>query len=77
MRSHNPKASNFLAAGIAAFAASFCYAKITPAALHRGEIRARCREAVARNSKFGLINFRLHVAGAGAQIVKVSPVAAS
>jgi hypothetical protein len=49
-----------LAAGIAVFAASLCYAKITPAALHRGEIAGRCREgieAAGRNPKFGLAVF--------------------
>jgi hypothetical protein len=33
-----------LAAGIAVFAASLCYAKITPAALHRGDFSDRRRE---------------------------------
>jgi len=37
----NHLASNFLAARIGAFEASLCYAKITPAALHRGELENR------------------------------------
>jgi hypothetical protein len=50
-------ASNFLAARIGAFEAAFCYAKITPAAQHRGESPGRCREcaeAAGGNPKFGL-----------------------
>jgi hypothetical protein len=65
MRSHNPAASNFLAAGIAVVAASLCYAKITPAALRRGKIRERRDEAAVRHSKFELIDFRLPIADAG------------
>jgi hypothetical protein len=34
-------ASNILAAEIAAFTPLWCYAKITPAALHRGELENR------------------------------------
>jgi hypothetical protein len=44
MQSRQSSASNFLAAEIAVFAASLCYAKITPAALHRGDFKDRCRE---------------------------------
>jgi hypothetical protein len=41
-----------LAAGIAVFAASWCYAKITPALLHRGEIGSRyCELAEAAGGK--------------------------
>jgi hypothetical protein len=46
-----------LAARIGAFEAALSYAKITPAALHRGEAPGRRREgaeAAAGNSKFGL-----------------------
>jgi hypothetical protein len=46
-----------LAARIGAFEAQLCYAKITPAALHRGECREQCREsaeAAGANPKFGL-----------------------
>jgi len=42
----NQLASNFLAARIGAFEASLCYAKIKPAALHRGEIVFRCRKDI-------------------------------
>jgi hypothetical protein len=44
MQSRQSSASNFLAAGIAVFAASLCHAKITPAALHRGDFNDRRRE---------------------------------
>jgi hypothetical protein len=41
-----------LAAGIAVFAASWCYAKITPALLHRGEIGSGyCELAEAAGGK--------------------------
>jgi hypothetical protein len=55
MRSRPTPASNFLAAWDFAFAASLCYANITPAALHRGDLDDRCREsaeAAGRNPKF-------------------------
>jgi hypothetical protein len=48
-------ASNFLAAEIAAFTTQWCYAKITPAALHRGNFANRCHEnseAVGRRLEF-------------------------
>jgi len=51
------QASIFLAAGIGVFAASLCYAKITPAALHRGESgerRGKGDEALGCNPKFEL-----------------------
>jgi hypothetical protein len=38
------RASNFLAARDLAFTASLCYAKIAPAALHRGDFDGRYRE---------------------------------
>jgi len=38
------RASNFLAARDFAFTASLCYAKIAPAALHRGDFDGRCCE---------------------------------
>jgi hypothetical protein len=47
--------SNFLAAEIAAFTTSWCYAKITPAALHRGNFSNRgdeSGEAVGRGLEF-------------------------
>jgi hypothetical protein len=46
-----------LAARDFAFAASFCYANITPAALHRGDLDDRGREsaeAAGHNPKFQL-----------------------
>jgi hypothetical protein len=46
-----------LAARIGAFESQLCYAKITPAALQRGECRGQCREsaeAAGANPKFGL-----------------------
>jgi len=38
------RASNFSAARDFAFTASLCYAKIAPAALHRGDFDGRCCE---------------------------------
>jgi hypothetical protein len=38
------RASNFLAARDSAFTASLCHAKITPAALHRGDFDGRYSE---------------------------------
>jgi hypothetical protein len=49
-----------LAARIGAFEAQLCYAKITPAPLHRGESPDRCREsaeAAGGNPKFGSNDF--------------------
>jgi hypothetical protein len=46
--------------GIAVFAAPFCYAKITPAALQRGEFSGGCgkdAEALGRKRKSGLSDF--------------------
>jgi hypothetical protein len=45
-RSRQSPASNFLAARIGAFEASLCYAKITPAALQRGEFASPGRAEV-------------------------------
>jgi hypothetical protein len=66
--------------GIAVFAASLCYAKITPAALHRGEFRRRCcerAEAAAANSKFALQDFPLGSAGAAMATPEACRMAAS
>jgi hypothetical protein len=66
--------------GIAVFAASLCYAKITPAALHCGEFRRRCRErteAAAANPKFGLRDFPRVSAGAAMATLRASWMAAS
>jgi hypothetical protein len=62
------------------FAASLCYAKITPAALHCGEIAGRCREgaeAAGRNPKFGLSDFPRVKAGLAAAVVQARWVAPS
>jgi len=59
-------ASNFLAAEIAAFTTLWCYAKITPAALHRGESENRCHEnaeAVGRRLEFQSRDFPRPIAG--------------
>jgi hypothetical protein len=66
--------------GIAVFAASLCYAKITPATLHRGEYRRRCREsaeAAAANPKFGLHDFPRVSAGAAMTTLEAARMAAS
>jgi hypothetical protein len=59
-------ASKFLAARVRGFAVLWCYAKITPAALHRGnpsERRGGGAEAAGRISKFGLSDSRRVIAG--------------
>jgi hypothetical protein len=60
-------ASNILAAEIAAFTTQWCYAKITPAALHRGNF-ANCgrenREAVGRRLEFRSRDFSRRIDGA-------------
>jgi hypothetical protein len=61
-----------LAARIGAFEASLCYAKITPAALHRGEFRGRNRqaaEAAAGNPKFRLSKCPRDTAGGAWPVV--------
>jgi hypothetical protein len=66
--------------GNAVFAASLCYAKITPAALHCGEYRRRCREraeAAAANPKFGLHDFLRVSAGAAMATLEAARMAAS
>jgi hypothetical protein len=53
-------ASNFLAAEIAAFTTQWCYARITPAALHRGSFAKRGDEngeAVGCRSEFQSFDF--------------------
>jgi hypothetical protein len=62
-----------LAAGIAVFAASWCYAKITPALLHRGEIARRCcelAEAAGRKLEFELSNLLRVIALAAIPVVQ-------
>jgi hypothetical protein len=52
--------SKFSAAGLAAFTVEWCYAKITPAALHCGEIGGGAEknaEAVGCGPKFRSIDF--------------------
>jgi hypothetical protein len=65
-RSRQSPASNFLAARIGAFEVLWCYAKITPSALHRGEFRCRyhpAAEAAGGNPKFRLSKFAHGIAG--------------
>jgi hypothetical protein len=72
----NHLASNFLAARIGAFEASLCYAKIKPAALHRGEIVLPCRadiEAVGGRPEFELSDLPAVIAGGAA----LAPASAS
>jgi hypothetical protein len=79
-RSRRSPASNFLAARIGAFEASLCYAKITPAALHRGEIGARSRkgaEAVGRKPESAIRDFEPMVAVRAAPAMSESAMAAS
>jgi hypothetical protein len=60
-------ASNILAAEIAAFTTLWCYAKIAPAALHRGSFANRGdenREAVGRRLEFQSCNFSRLTGGA-------------
>jgi hypothetical protein len=69
----NAQASKFLAAWIAVFTASLCYAKIAPAALHRGEFESRRRdgaEALGGNRKFELGDFPRAATGAAMPIAK-------
>jgi hypothetical protein len=76
----NPLASNFLAARIGAFEASLCYAKIEPAALHRGEIVLPCREgieAVGGRPEFELSDLPTVIAGSTMQALQALPMAAS
>jgi hypothetical protein len=71
-RSRQSPASNFLAARIGAFEASLCYAKITPAALQRGEFAGRCRqhgEAVGSKLKFEFAEFWPSTVGAALAVV--------
>jgi hypothetical protein len=65
-QSRQSPASNFLAARTGACEASLCYAKITPAALHRGEFAIDSRkhvEAVGRKPEFEVSNFGRVTAG--------------
>jgi len=69
-----------LAARIGAFEASLCYAKIEPAALHRGEIVCPCREdieAVGRRPESELSDFLTVIASAAALALQALPMTAS
>jgi hypothetical protein len=69
-----------LAAQDFAFTASLCYAKITPAALHRGDFDHRCcenAEAAGRMPKSELSDFVRVIAGPAAPIVRASWMARS
>jgi len=73
-------ASIFLAAGIAVFAAWFCYAKFTPAALHCGEFADRgsgIPEVAGYNPKFRVGNFLHARAGAAQPLVDWARMASS
>jgi hypothetical protein len=67
------EASKFLAARDRGFTASWCYAKITPAALHRGNFDVRGRgdaEAAGPMPKFELSDFAKHRRQRGATAVR-------
>jgi len=69
-----------LAAGIAVSAASLCYAKITPAALHRGDFGDRCREgaeAAGGRPKFRSGGFLRGLAGSAIPVVQAPWLASS
>jgi hypothetical protein len=69
-----------LAARIGAFEALLCHAKITPAALHRGESERHCREsaeAAGANPKFGSSVFSLSNAGSALAPLQALRMAAS
>jgi hypothetical protein len=69
-----------LAAGFAAFTALLCYAKITPAPLHRGEIGGRSRNAVeapGRKPESAIRDFEPVVAVRAAPAMSESAMAAS
>jgi hypothetical protein len=79
-RSRQSPASNFLAARIGAFEALLCYAKITPAALHRGDFADRRREgaeAAGGRPKFGLSVSQCAIAGPAAAVVQALWMASS
>jgi hypothetical protein len=70
-KSRRSLTSNFSAARIGVFAATWCYAKITPAALHRGDFACRGRkdrEVSGRHSKFAMSYFRRVVAASAAPL---------
>jgi len=74
------RASNFLAARDFAFTASLCYAKIAPAAVHRGDFDGRCcahAEAAGRMPKSELRDFVRAIADPAAPIMHASWMARS
>jgi hypothetical protein len=74
------RASNFLAAQDFAFTASLCYAKIAPAALHRGDFDGHCceqAEAAGQVSKSGLRDFVRVIACPAAPIMQAPWMARS
>jgi hypothetical protein len=74
------RASNFLAARDFAFTASLCYAKIAPAALHRGDFDRHCcehTEAAGAMPKSELRDFVGVIAGAAAPVVQEPRMARS
>jgi hypothetical protein len=69
-----------LAAGIGVIAASFCYAKFTPAALHHGEFGERLGkgdEALGCNPKFELSQSWRVIAGSAEPIAQIPCLAPS
>jgi len=67
---------NFRQRRIVAFTALWRYAKIAPAALHRGKFDERCgegTEAVGRRPKFGLGDFRRAAARSAMPIPPAAP----
>jgi hypothetical protein len=69
-----------LAARIGAFEASLCYAKFTPAALHRGEFAGAARqaaEAVGRRAGFEFGDVRRGGIGSAMPAPEASLMAAS
>jgi hypothetical protein len=72
--------SNFLAAQVAAFTASLCYAKITPAALQRGDFEGRCRngaEVTGGKPESGLSDLRRGIASSAISVVRSPSMAPS
>src|ERR1700722_1516906 len=74
------QASNFSAAEIAVFTASWCHAKITPSALHRGDSawrHVRDVEAVGGEPEFGVSGFSQRAHDPAAPIAQPPQVAPS
>jgi len=74
------RASNFLAERDFASTASLCYAKIAPAALHRGDFDGHCgerAEAAGAMPKSGLRDFVRAIVGPAALIMQAPRMARS